>query len=261
MRRSPAGRRSGSMPREAVGYVRVSTEEQAREGVSLEAQEQRLRAYATAQGLTLATVYRDEGVSGGKAFVSRPAGRKLQEAIGRGRVSHVLALKLDRLFRDAIDCMSTATAWDGAGVSLVLLDMGGSSVDSRSAAGRFMFTVLAAAAEMERNRIRERTRDALHHKREKGERLGTTPLGFRTPAPGERMEPDPVELETVRLILERREARDSFRAIAAELERRGIPTKRGRRWDHSTVRQVWERREHYRPHLAPARERLAPVCE
>lgn len=236
-------------PRLAGAYVRVSTEEQAREGVSLDAQEERIRAYCALHRLELVRIYRDPGESAGKPLHERPEGAALLADIAAGRVHHVVALKLDRLFRDAIDALHVATGWERAGVAMHLIDLGGQTVNTASASGKFMFSVLAAAAEMERNLIGERTRAALHHKRARGERLGTTPLGFRTPAPGAAMEPQSHELQPVRVILRRRRAGESFRAIAQHLEQRGYSTKRGGKWHASTVRSVWDRRDQYRAHI------------
>lgn len=236
----------------AVGYIRVSTEEQAREGVSLDAQETKLRAYCELQGLQLAHVYRDEGISAGKPLSERPEGAELLGRVERGEARHVVALKLDRLFRDAVDCLQRSREWDAAGVAMHLIDMGGQTVNTASATGRFMLTVMAGAAEMERNLIRERTRAAMQHKRERGDRLGASPLGFVTPEPGAELEPLEAELEPVRLILNRRAAGDSFRSIAGALRDAGMPTKRGGRWEAATVRKVWERRDRYAPAMAAA---------
>lgn len=110
-----------------------------------------------------------------------------------------------------------------------------------------MLTLLGALAQMEREQIAERTRVALSYKRGRGERLGTTPLGFRTPRAGAAMVPDPRELETVQYILRRRRhGHASYRTIAAELTARLVPTKRGREWHASTVRGIWSRRAAYR---------------
>lgn len=87
---------------------------------------------------------------------------------------------------------------------------------------------------------------ALRYKRDKGERLGTTPLGYRTPEAGAAMVPDPKELETEYILRRRRRGRASFRTIAAELTARRTPTKRGRAWHASTVRAIWSHRARYR---------------
>ena len=82
---------------QAVGYVRVSTEEQAKEGVSLEAQQERIRAYAAMRGLELIEIYSEQGVSGKIPLRQRPEGMKLVTAIDKKHARHILTLKLDRL--------------------------------------------------------------------------------------------------------------------------------------------------------------------
>ncbi|MBI1744426.1 recombinase family protein [Candidatus Acetothermia bacterium] len=165
--------------KKAFGYTRVSTEEQAREGLSLPAQVERIRAYCSAQGIRLSKILSDEGVSAAKPLAKRPAGAKLLEAISARDADTVVAIKLDRLFRDAVDCLATVKTWDEQGIALHLLDLGGSAFNSASALGRFFLTVMAGAAEMERNLISERTKGALTYKRSKGEWLGAAPFGHR----------------------------------------------------------------------------------
>lgn len=230
----------------AVGYVRVSTEEQAREGISLGAQQERIHAYCQMQGLTLAHLYRDEGVSAGKKLTDRPEGHELLEAVRNGTAHHVVALKLDRLFRDAIDCLQTSGDWDRAGISLHLIDLGGQAVNTGTAMGRFFLTVMAGAAEMERNLIRERTATALQHMKRQGQRLGQPPLGFATRNAGGLDDVLAGEMEAVRYVIERRRhAHVAFRTIAAELRALGHTTKRGGKWHASTVRSIWQRRKEY----------------
>ena len=238
---------------QAVGYVRVSKEEQS-EGMSLGVQEERIRAYCTLKGFELVRIYRDEGVSASIPLSEREDGKAMLALLTSGEAGHVVGMKLDRMFRDVIDCLENVDAWQDCGVSLHLLDMGGSAVDTTSAAGRFMLTVLAAAAEMERNRIRERTRDVLAAKKAKGERLGRTPHGFTTPEPGADMVPNVQELIAVRLILRGRRGRSpqSFRRIAAELNDAGHRTQTGRPWHPSGVREVWEGRARYLEVLSAA---------
>jgi site-specific DNA recombinase len=89
---------------QAIGYARVSTEEQARHGISLDAQVERIKAYCVAAGLQLAGIISEEGVSGSKPLSIRPGGQQLVGSIPpRG---HIVALKLDRLFRDAADALT-----------------------------------------------------------------------------------------------------------------------------------------------------------
>jgi len=132
----------------AVGYVRVSSEEQATEGVSLDAQEARIRAYATMRGLNLVAIYREEGVSAKVPLRKRPEGTKIVESLSKKRAKHVIAVKLDRLFRNVADALSQTEEWDKAKHALHVIDMGGSAVDTASAMGRMFFTMAAAFAEM-----------------------------------------------------------------------------------------------------------------
>lgn len=162
-----------------IGYTRVSTEEQATEGLSLSAQKERLEAYCKAHNLALVGVLTDEGVSASKPLASRPAGAQLLEALETGQAQAVVAVKLDRLFRDAVDCLGTVQTWNRQDIALHLLDLGGSAFNSSSALGRFFLTVMAGAAEMERNLIGERTKTALAYKQSKGEWLGKPPFGYR----------------------------------------------------------------------------------
>jgi site-specific DNA recombinase len=104
--------------------------------------------------------------------------------------------------------------------------------------------MLGAVAQMERELIGERTRAALAYKRDRGERLGAVPLGFRLTADAA-LEPVAAELEPVSYILRRRLAGAPFRTIAGELASRGLRTKRGGKWHASTVRAVWGRRAGY----------------
>ncbi|MEK6677734.1 MAG: recombinase family protein [Planctomycetota bacterium] len=162
----------------AIGYTRCSTNEQADSGLGLEAQAERIKAYCTMRGAELLELVTDAGVSGGKPLASRDGGQRLLSAIREKRADGVVMLKLDRMFRNAGDCLLTVEKWEKTGVALHVVDLGGNAIDTTSAAGRFMLVVLAGAAEMERNLTRERTRSAMAVKRGIGQRIGTVPYGF-----------------------------------------------------------------------------------
>src|SRR5215510_14964539 len=121
----------------AVLYLRVSTQEQAQEGISLQAQEAKLRAYCAMRGLEIIGVIRDPGVSGAKPLHARTGGQQIPEMIRRGTVGHIVAYKLDRLFRDCADCLTVTKEWDKRNVALHLVDLGGQTLDTSSAKGRF----------------------------------------------------------------------------------------------------------------------------
>lgn len=214
-------------PARAIGYVRVSTEEQVLHGVSLDAQEERVRAYCTAAGLELVALIREEGVSAAKPLASRPGGQGLLEAIAAGMAGNVVALKLDRLFRDAADCLVQTRTWDQAGVAMHLIDMGGTAINTASAMGRMFLTMAAGFAELERNLISERTCTALAYKKAQGVKLG----GVRETT----LLADAPTLERIRAL---RAAGQSTRAIAATLTAEGFTTRRGGRWASETVRKI-----------------------
>ena len=142
----------GKPPRKTLGYCRVSTEEQAREGVSLEAQEEQIRHYCDLYDLDLFEVLRDEGQSG--KDMDRPAIQDLMSHVEAGEVQAVVFYKLDRVGRNTIDILSFAEALKSSGVALHSVT---ERIDTTSAHGGFFFALLAALAEMERRQIAERT--------------------------------------------------------------------------------------------------------
>jgi DNA invertase Pin-like site-specific DNA recombinase len=222
----------------AVGYIRVSTDEQAEGGVSLEAQEQALRAYAAMRGLELVEVVADPGVSAGKPLAERKGGKHVLRVVARRQVGAVLAWKLDRVFRDAGDCLAVTRAWDRQGVALHLVDLGGQAVDTSSAMGRFFLTVLAGAAEMERNLIRERTSAAMRHMRAQGRYTGgKPPFGFALAPSGELVE-EPAEQAAMHLARKLREGGLSLRAVGDHLTAQGHHPRSGGIWHASMVRSM-----------------------
>lgn len=217
----------------AVLYVRVSTDEQARTGVSLAAQEERLRAYCVMRALPVAAVVREEGVSGAKPLAARPGGIDLLATIASGEATNVVALKLDRLFRNTADALTTTAAWDRACVGLHLVDYGGAAIDTRSATGRMMLTMLAGFAQFQRDTISENTRTALTFKRDHGRVSGPIPFGYVRD--GDHVVPVPAEQATIAQVRAWRDDGLSLRAIAARLTEAAIPTKHGGKWWPGTV--------------------------
>ena len=220
----------------AVIYLRVSTEEQVVEGVSLSAQRERLQAYCAAKGLSVVETIADEGVSATKALDTRPGGKRLVENLKRKDVRHVVALKLDRLFRNAEDALRTTSGWDRRGIALHLVDLGGQSLDTASAIGKMMLTMMAAFAEFERNLVSERTVAALTYKRKHNQAYNHTPFGFTRS--DDIFIPADNEMAVVAEIRGLREAGDTFRTIASRLNAQGIQSKKGGVWYPSTVRKV-----------------------
>jgi DNA invertase Pin-like site-specific DNA recombinase len=105
---------------DALGYVRVSSEEQADSGLGLEAQHQRIAAYCAMKGLRLAELFEDAGVSGGKPLASRPAGSQLLAAANKSKALVIVA-KLDRLFRSVADAANVIADFEKKGIQMVAM--------------------------------------------------------------------------------------------------------------------------------------------
>jgi len=238
--------------RRAVGYARVSTDKQADQGVSLEMQRSKIETYCELHELELVAMLVDDGESG--KDLERPQVQELLRIIRAGEANAVVVYKLDRLTRAPRDLyMLVDDVFNPRGIDLHSVS---EHIDSRTPTGRAMMGLMGVFAQMEREVIGQRTREALQHKKRIGERLGTTPLGFRTPGEGQPMVPDEDELRTVRRLLELCEGDTPFTHVARRLQAEGYRTKRGRPWRSATVRLVWLARERYRGLLGPDSDRL-----
>lgn len=212
---------------QAIAYVRVSTNEQAQEGISIEHQRQAIRDYARFRKLTLAQEIIDPGVSASKPLRQRQGGRELFELARADHIKAIIAYKLDRLFRDAADCLTVTRQWDELGVDLHLIDLGGQPIDTSTAMGRFFLTVMAGVAEMERNLIRERTKAAMGHLKSTGKRVGGLSYGFKLEADGKTLVEEAREQEVITLARQLRHQGYSFRRIAQELSIKGFMSRTG----------------------------------
>ena len=220
----------------AIGYIRVSTDQQAEEGVSLDAQRERLEAYAKMQDLDLVEIIEDAGISGTVPLADRDGGAALIAALVDHQAPHVVALKLDRLFRDAADALNQTRQWDKDKIALHLIDVGGQSINTSSAMGRMFLTMMAGFAELERNLISERTAAALRHKKQKGEVYSALPLGYEDQ--DGQLVPIDEEMVIVSEIRAMRQDGLSLHKIANDLNGRGIVGKRGGRFYASTIRAI-----------------------
>ncbi len=229
-------RKAAENGKSAVIYVRVSTADQAEHGVSLDAQRDRLSDYAVACGLDVVAVVREEGISGTVPLADRPEGSRVAEMVSSGKVRHVVALKLDRLFRSAVDALATTAEWDKSGIALHLVDMGGQSLNTGSAMGRMMLTMMAGFAQFERDLTAERTTAALAHKKANGTAYSPTPYGKTRE--GDVLFNNEEEQGIITKIRAWREEGFSLRWIASRLNEEGVSTKQGRIWHASTIRYI-----------------------
>ena len=217
----------------AIGYVRVSTEKQADFGVSLEAQSEKVRAMAVVQGAELAEVIIDAGESA--KSLNRPGMARLLSLVDAGAVDIVIIAKLDRLTRSVKDLAELSERFTRRGVSLVSV---AESLDTGTAAGRLVLNIMVSVSQWEREAIGERTRDAMRHKRAKGERVGTVPFGYRPAEDGLHLEADPAEQGILSRIRELKAAGHPTRRIAAELNRQGFTTRRRTAWRFQYVAEA-----------------------
>jgi len=217
----------------AIGYIRVSTQGQAEEGVSMAAQRAKIDAWCIANDMELVAVFEDAGVSGG-SMAGREGLHAAMKATTKGMA--LVAYSISRLARSARDMLAIDETLDRKGADLVSLT---EKIDTTTAAGRMGFKVLAVLADFERDLIRERTKMALAHKKANGEVYAPVPFGYE--AIEGRLVTVKREAKIVGEILAMREAGASFAAIADTLNARGIEGKRGGRWFASTVRYMVNR--------------------
>lgn len=204
-----------------IGYIRVSTDEQASHGHSLAAQESKLRAYAQLYELDLVEVLVDAGHSA--KSMKRPGLQQALVALESGRAGGLLIAKLDRLTRSVRDLGLLLDTYFERRFSLMCV---GEQLDTRTAAGRLVVNILGAVSQWEREAISERTKAALAHKRAQGHRLGAAP------------HEDPAALARM---LELRGQGVSLRDIGLALTAEGFPTQKGGRWLPTTVKRMLDR--------------------
>lgn len=164
------------------GYARVSTSRQAGEGESLEVQQRQIEGYCHMQAIALDAMFVERGVSGSLPVTERPEGAALWGRLQQGDT--IIAAKLDRLFRSALDALQTVEKFKQMGISLVLLDLGGDI--SGNGLSKLFLTIAAAFAEAERDRIRERVAGTKADQKARGRYLGgIIPYGWQVGPAGE----------------------------------------------------------------------------
>lgn len=221
----------------AYGYVRVSTEEQAEFGVSLQAQQERLKAWCLAMGHELQQVFIDEGISGYRLDKRPGLQTALKTVTQTGGV--LVVASMSRLSRSTAETIQIAEQLNSAGADLVSLS---EQIDTTTAAGKMIFRMMAVLNEFERDLISERVKDAMSHKKAQGQRVGKVPFGYDLDADGVSLHPNEFEQSIIQTIHDLRTSGLSLRAIADELTRRGIPTKEGGQdWKHTTIQRIIKR--------------------
>lgn len=218
----------------AIGYIRVSTSDQADSGLSLAHQESKIKAYCEALDISLVEIVSDAGFSA--KTLNRPGMTEVINQIKNKSVDAVVILKLDRLTRSVKDLGTMTALFEKTGVALVSVQ---DSINTSTAAGRLVLNVLGSVAQWEREAVSERTKAALSVKKSAGQRVGTIPFGYDLDSNGVDLIANEKELEAISLMQELRNMGLSFNKIAAELESRGIKTKKGGdKWQGKTILNI-----------------------
>jgi DNA invertase Pin-like site-specific DNA recombinase len=206
-------------PMRVLGYVRVSTSNQADSGAGLDVQRQAIAAEAERRCWELVHVYEDAGGSG-KSMTGRPGLQEALEAVERGEAEALVVAKVDRLSRSLVDFAGIVERARRKGWNLVCLDIG---IDLSTPAGEMLAGTLAVFAQFERRLIGQRTKDALAVKRAQGVQLGR---------------PREMSGEAVERIRSLHRSGYRVAEIARILNEERIPTPRGGRWHSPGVCRV-----------------------
>ena len=203
-----------------IAYCRVSTEEQAAQGVSLQVQEAKVRQYCDLYGHDLVEVVVDAGQSA--KSLNRPGLTRVLAALTTNEVEGVVILKLDRLTRSVRDLGHLLETYFQKSALLSVMEQ----TDTSTAGGRLVLNLLISVSQWEREVIGERTSAALQHKKSQGVKLGAPALKNEA---------------TLARINELRSQGLSMANVAQQLTAEGHKTQRGGTWQAMTVKKILDR--------------------
>ena len=225
--------------KKAVGYIRVSTVAQVRDGESLERQQEKIENYCNYKGYQL-EIISDNGVSGYKS--TRPGYNQLKEICRKKQADLIVVYDLSRLSRSTKETLIFLEDYMAKyGLEFVSL---GNDIDTTTPHGKAFLTITATFNQLFRDEISWKTKLALDHKRENGEKCGgTIPYGFDV-VDGKLVN-NQKEQEVIRVISKLRNNGHSLRAICRQLRIRQYPTKNGSlKWHPKVVNGLLQRRNH-----------------
>lgn len=222
----------------AVGYLRVSTDQQVSEGLGLEVQAEALAAYCEREGITLVETYRDEGISGAETISGRPALAAALVAVEDGDAEALIVYRLDRLARTLIlqeTIIERVKARGGRVISTAEAD-----VDADDPTRVMVRQILGVIAQYERALISQRLQAGRAAKASRGGyAYGAPPYGYR--AEDGTLVPVEDEQKVIARILGLRAEGLALRAISERLNVEGVEAPRAGRWNHDTVGQILRR--------------------
>ncbi|GAA4717173.1 recombinase family protein [Brevibacillus fulvus] len=220
-------------------YIRVSTEEQAREGFSIAAQQERLTAFIRSQSWEVADLYIDEGYSAKN--LERPEMQRLLRDIRKQLVDIVVVYRLDRLTRSVLDLYRLLQEFDRYGVNFRSCT---EVYDTTTAIGRLFITLVAALAQWERENLAERVKMGMEQMAQEKKRPGgPSPYGYEIQ--NGMLVPQPFEAEIVKLIFAKFLSGASLQQIARQLNQLGLRGKTGAAWSPTTLSHLLQNHVYY----------------
>ena len=230
-----------------LAYVRVSTDKQSRDGLSLSAQEKAIRNYCELYDLKLGDVIVDRGVSA-KSIKGRPGMQRLIEQVANGSADAVVVYKIDRMFRSIRDALNTFDLFKEHGIKFHSVM---EKWDTSTAMGEFAMNMLLSIAQLERRQTSERTRFTLREKKvadsqanplmsyrteRKMLTVGQAPYGWRWR--NKALEPNPKEFPHVKRMRQLWTEGQTIREITRWLKEHEVPTRSGMQWHDRQVRRI-----------------------
>lgn len=219
---------------EAVGYLRVSTEQQADSGLGLEAQKKAIEEYAQKSGYVVSEFFSDEGLSGSLSVEKRPGMLAAIASLPRGGL--FIVAKRDRLGRDPFVVAMVESAISRKKAKIV--SAAGEGTENDDPSSILMRRMVDAFGEYERLIIKSRTKSALQAKKAKGQRVGHIPFGYRLADDGVFLEKNELEQDILRQMRELRSEGHSLRKIADEMNQRQAFNRGNSLWHHASVHRI-----------------------
>jgi len=213
-------------------YARVSTEDQAKEGFSLDAQIRKLEAYCRSrEDWVPVDSFIDDGYSGRNT--DRPAYKRMMESMDEWDI--LLVMKMDRIHRDSVNFATMMNILKKNGKEFNSIQ---EKFDTTTAMGRFVMDIMQRIAQLESEQIGERVKAGMRRKAELG--LGVLgsghPYGYKYSDRFLCIEPD--EARTVRMIYRMHSEGLSTEDIAKRLNDEEIPAKKGGRWNRQSIHKI-----------------------
>ena len=217
-----------------IGYIRVSTDQQAESGLGLEAQRKAIEAYAKNLGHPITEFYSDEGICGALSLDKRPGILNAISTLDKGDI--IVVAKRDRLGRDplVVAMIESAIARKGARIA----SAAGEGTDNDDPSSILMRRMIDAFAEYERLIIKARTKAALRVKKEKGQRVGHIPYGHKLAQDGIHLENHEQEQYILKQMNILRKKGYSIRETAIMMNKKQLFNRGQSQWNHASIFRV-----------------------